>query len=102
MYPLEIISRTFDNWQADDLRRLITVQLGNGHVDLRKQLASALDKKLALLILGDFPFPPIDGLDGPSDVDARREAVLHQVPSDLVALFFARRGNQDDDFVGHR
>src|ERR1035441_8986288 len=71
-HPLKIISRALDDRQADDLRSVITVQLGNGRLDFRKQLARALDEKLVFPIAGNLPFPMIDGFDGLGRSEERR------------------------------
>src|SRR5712691_12696265 len=97
-HPPEVIGRPDKDWEGDDFRHAIAMELPDGRCQFLKPGAPGFHHQEDFVFLGEFALPDEERPYLGDDVHTRGEPVLDQAPSD--AFRFLARGHRDQDHDG--
>src|SRR5439155_1135046 len=97
-HPPEVIGRPHKDWEGDDLRDAITMELRDDGREFSKPRAPSFRHQEEFVFLGELTLPDEERSYLGHNVHTRCKPVLDQAPSD--AFRFLARGHRDQDHEG--
>src|SRR5256885_14688377 len=94
-HPPEVIGRPHKDWEGDDLRDAITMELRDDGREFSKPRAPSFRHQEEFVFLGELTLPDEERSYLGHNVHTRCKPVLDQAPSD--AFRFLARGHRDQD-----